>query len=443
MTRTKSVNFFGYGWAVWLLILVTLWHAAPLHLRYTTMDFFNGEAAAEQFEQGFSLKYVVLPVLALWAGVLLWKRPELRRKLHVKNALAVALLIHLGIAVASVVWSEDPLFTLRRTMVLLLLCVATLAIAVLCDSHQIVMLGATLCAAILALSVGAEVALGTFRPWEAGYRFAGVTHYNRQGINCAVLALSAYCLSTYAQKSRLWLSMTGVALAFLYLTRSRTALASTLLALGFFWFVRANPRLKMASVLFAGALLSALLLVMPDLADTAGKAILLGRDDSDVGTLTNRVPLWEECIEYLRERPLLGFGYDSFWTAERIYAISSHQEWFQWITHSHNGYIELALGIGLVGVGSFVVVLLLGIYTALASFFRAARTEHLYSACLLLWLSLNMLLEGIYFQPFMPLVMCFAALARLAFVHDSPLRPNESSTRYFANTYDAERYASV
>jgi len=69
---------------------------------------------------------------------------------------------------------------------------------------------------------------------------------------------------------------------------------------------------------------------------------LLGREP----TLTSRVPMWKDLISMVTN-PILGFGYDSFWLGARqeyIYA--------NWgiIGNAHNGYLEMYLNLGLVGV---------------------------------------------------------------------------------------------
>lgn len=69
---------------------------------------------------------------------------------------------------------------------------------------------------------------------------------------------------------------------------------------------------------------------------------LLGREP----TLTSRVPMWKDLISMVTN-PLLGFGYDSFWLGARQESI-----YMNWgiIGNAHNGYLEMYLNLGLVGV---------------------------------------------------------------------------------------------
>jgi O-antigen ligase len=76
----------------------------------------------------------------------------------------------------------------------------------------------------------------------------------------------------------------------------------------------------------------------------------LGRDS----TLTGRTQLWATVLPAILKHPFLGYGYGSFWNASNGEAqnIWLQVKWFP--ASSHNGYLELCLNFGLVGL---VVVL--------------------------------------------------------------------------------------
>ncbi|MCB1097950.1 MAG: O-antigen ligase family protein [Verrucomicrobiae bacterium] len=71
----------------------------------------------------------------------------------------------------------------------------------------------------------------------------------------------------------------------------------------------------------------------------------LGRDMS----LTTRTDLWPLLLS-IHNAPVLGVGYESFWIGERL-----DQVWevYKGLNQAHNGYLELFLNTGLVGVGLF------------------------------------------------------------------------------------------
>jgi exopolysaccharide production protein ExoQ len=71
-------------------------------------------------------------------------------------------------------------------------------------------------------------------------------------------------------------------------------------------------------------------------------------------TLTGRTPLWESLWGFIQQKPWLGYGYGSFFS-------DSHREsdllWkvHRWNpVHAHNGYIQLWLHLGIVGLSVFM-----------------------------------------------------------------------------------------
>jgi exopolysaccharide production protein ExoQ len=74
----------------------------------------------------------------------------------------------------------------------------------------------------------------------------------------------------------------------------------------------------------------------------------LGRDP----TLSGRTDLWEVALEMIGKRPWLGYGYQGFWQegggATVIWEVVRYKP-----PHCHNGFLNLALDLGLVGLFIF------------------------------------------------------------------------------------------
>ena len=64
----------------------------------------------------------------------------------------------------------------------------------------------------------------------------------------------------------------------------------------------------------------------------------VGRDS----TLTGRTQIWAGLIPDVERAPFLGYGFGSFWTPN---SIGEHE-----ISEAHNGYLEVCLGLGFVGL---------------------------------------------------------------------------------------------
>jgi O-antigen ligase len=80
---------------------------------------------------------------------------------------------------------------------------------------------------------------------------------------------------------------------------------------------------------------------------------LVGKDPS----MTGRLPIWQECLHFVRMRPLLGYGYAAFWTVSSRPArlIREAVNWDS-LPHAHNGSIDLLLGLGCAGLLLYFLV---------------------------------------------------------------------------------------
>ena len=73
-------------------------------------------------------------------------------------------------------------------------------------------------------------------------------------------------------------------------------------------------------------------------ATVSGFTSTLGRD----ATLTGRTDIWAGVLPFVEQSPLLGSGFDVFWTPE---IIAAHE-----IGEAHNGYLEVLLHLGSIGL---------------------------------------------------------------------------------------------
>jgi O-antigen ligase len=87
----------------------------------------------------------------------------------------------------------------------------------------------------------------------------------------------------------------------------------------------------------------------------------LGRDT----TLSGRTTLWELALEKIAERPWLGYGYQGFWQngggAEIIWKHEGYKP-----PHAHNGFINITLDLGIVGLFLFLLTIAVTYWRAIA-----------------------------------------------------------------------------
>ncbi len=76
-------------------------------------------------------------------------------------------------------------------------------------------------------------------------------------------------------------------------------------------------------------------------------------------SFTGRTDIWKFAFEQLRAHPWIGFGFDTFWNMSNLvnggYDIET---WAARAGHAHNGYINLALSSGAIGVILFAIWML-------------------------------------------------------------------------------------
>src|SRR5690606_24535876 len=144
-----------------------------------------------------------------------------------------------------------------------------------------------------------------------------------QGMLLGTLCLSslalAFDLPAYRKRCLL---VFACGFGLLLLTRSRTATGALLIASTVVASLQVSLRWK-AGVAFAGAwaigaAALAVMLLGVDVSDEMQQAVMLGRQQEDADSLSGRFLIWPEVLYYIGKRPLAGYGYESFWTADHI-----------------------------------------------------------------------------------------------------------------------------
>jgi O-antigen ligase len=272
---------------------------------------------------------------------------------------APALMALLALAGLSTFWSIDGGATLRRTIWLALTMAFGLYLAwryewrallnVLAGGFAILIAG-SFALAVLAPSIG-RMAQEHPGAWQGLW-----THKNTLGgIMALAVGACAAAAAITPERRKLWAGAAAAAFALVLLSTSKTALLAAVLGLGVIGFcalVRRGPVHAVAAtcavlvVLIAGC---GAVLLAPDLVVAA-----LGRDL----TLTGRTGIWEASARFVEARPWLGYGYYAFWLPDMgpAYWVREAVQWE--VASAHSSWLELALGLGRVGVVLFALQLL-------------------------------------------------------------------------------------
>jgi O-antigen ligase len=318
-------------------------------------------------------------------------------------------------AFLSVTWSDDVGLTIRRLISFGMFCLASLALGRRLSPRQIGSFLFFLSGAFVLVGVIAEVDLGTFTPLASGYRFTGTQHPNSQAICCSILFLSSvYLADTSRQRRRFFLSIAALAFVFLVLTKSRTSFAAAMVALVLLKSISQKKSKNTAIIFVVTMLLATAVMVMGDKAISAlGSGVNLGRSSEGVTTLNSRTWLWMECRGYAGQRPLLGYGFNGFWTPERVTRISESQGWG--LGSAHSIYIDLLLNLGMVGFLGFIMVIITAMLTARSALTKTGDRGYAFLLAFLIFYSLHGLLESIFINPGYAAFMSMVVFSHLAF----------------------------
>lgn len=78
-------------------------------------------------------------------------------------------------------------------------------------------------------------------------------------------------------------------------------------------------------------------------------------------TFTGRTDIWRFSIETIAARPIAGYGFAAFWGTQTIRDVSDDgATWAGYASHSHNGYIDTTLTLGVVGLVLLLIVFVRG-----------------------------------------------------------------------------------
>jgi O-antigen ligase len=162
----------------------------------------------------------------------------------------------------------------------------------------------------------------------------------------------------------------GTILLFIFMTHSVTAIVIVPVYVVFTMCLPFYRRAALRSVVFllvATILLAVMLALL--LFDKAPQlALFFGRDL----TLSGRTDMWALLLQSAQKRPLLGYGYAAFWTGmdgeSGQFYMATH--WF--VAYAHNGFLEILLQVGLIGLAAVVFM----IVKAIADAFVCVRNEN-------------------------------------------------------------------
>ena len=271
-----------------------------------------------------------------------------------------------GWMVATVLLSLDPGTSIRR-LVLTACVIAVAAALMLLPKSQnelmrwfsiaaLALLAICYLGLLLAPNLSIHLATDAQEPALAGDWRGSFGHKNMAAAMMAMLLF----LGIYVVRSGAWISgavTIGLAALFLLNAEGKSSLALCMAVL-----VLTSLAATVRSFwLRAGMLLTPLLLlnllgigtVMSD--SLAAIAKLLPLDSS----FTGRTDIWTFGLQAAELRLPTGYGFAAFWGGSAVQNLPDGMEWAAQASHSHNGYLDTTLTMGLPGLALLIVVLVI------------------------------------------------------------------------------------
>jgi exopolysaccharide production protein ExoQ len=279
--------------------------------------------------------------------------------LHGRQFIRVAsrqplLLAFVAWGLLTVVWSGDPMLSLRRTLGLACTVALGFFLGMRFELKELLRIVAWALAIAVVASLAAVVLIPSFAiQYNLGGAVRGV--FVQKNTMARVIGVAVMVFTFLLLESRryrlLYLIPLSLSVALIVLSKSVTAIIVTFLAISLLAFLKLRLRPTQTVALFAFVALLGLGATLFVLGHTDSIFAFMGKDAS----LTGRTDLWRESIAAVLRRPLLGAGWDVFWMGPEADSIRSAVHWQT--PHSHNAFLDLALNTGLIGLAIFLASL--------------------------------------------------------------------------------------
>ncbi len=407
-------------WLSAILLAGCFWFAVPYTFPLQIdPDPLKAAAAEAVAYQGNISRQVAMPLVLLISLYALYRLPKVGRFVRGSKVSAITLSYFVW-ALASLAWSTEPAVTSKRLFVLAINGIFVITLALVTSVQELALFGFLSTAAVAMLALAADVlVLHTFAPTDPDYRFMGVMTANYQAMNLFVCLVCGLTLGQKSPQRFRWLSPFLVLFSvLLFLTRARIG-AFLFFAVAFFVAVRVAKRWFQPQVR-AFFLLGSLTLVLPIILFSVGRSgqgavaavFMMGRQDNEnTASLSNRAPLWGELLQSVKEHPILGRGYEAFWTPERVEKVSVDQGWV--VPHAHNTYLDQTLSLGLVGCLLYGGMMIGSCVVAWRRYRRTTDESDLFPALLLSWLAVLGVTESIPIAPYLPTLIAYACVLKM------------------------------
>jgi O-antigen ligase len=355
----RKATFSGEG----LVILLTALFFAVLVIG--TNPFSGGNSISiDKSGEGDTLRQVLIIILyTLSLPLVLVRRKAVLRLLR-NNHLVTAIFLW---SLVSVFWSSVPDIAIRRELgTILCACLCLLAATIKPSNYANLLLLFT--GLIMLIDCTGVVALRSLSIDHSGFWVGLHTQKNVAGYFSAVASL-VWLLAGLIRKRKLMIIISGLWMIFLLKTGSKTSTAILIPSILISLYINRGLRKSFyitdiviiaSTVLIFSAAVSLYLFSMPQI------------DPTQI-SFTGRTRIWAFVWENALQAPLLGVGYGSFWAiGDNAPALQRASPFVAQYTEAHNGYLDVLVSLGAVGL----VLIVLALGKPFWSLFRRKSTRY-------------------------------------------------------------------
>lgn len=269
------------------------------------------------------------------------------------------LVAYLVWSAASILWALAPDIVIRRLLLQIFVVGSVVLPIVLIDDEKKVR-STVLRVMFVVLLVNAAM-LVLQPPTPLGH--AGIYgQKNELGLTAALAlltCLTSLALGGFLQRAMAWIGI-PLALGLLLASRSKTSLVLAIVIPALGWAVALAARLlKLSPALLLGCMLALAIPIGLGVAEvidlTLDDVLRFAFGDA---TFTGRTDIWDFAAAQIAGNPVLGHGYNGFWgIGDASPAAFSGSELIASILQAHNGYLDILLETGFVGLVLFLALL--------------------------------------------------------------------------------------
>ena len=329
----------------------------------------------------------------------------------------------------SILWSANRGNTFRMSVYLIAGVIQFVYIALYFEAEEQIRLIGDLTSIFALLSVAGQYLMAPVQDLAPGW--AGIFPSKNYLGNVMALGIIALVLRS-GRWTLLRSSQVLLCAVLLLLSRSFTSVLCILAAMSIIVSLRLPRNMRMFLMVSAVGLGLLALVMLPNII-----ALLLGASGKDT-TLTGRDVIWAFALRHIAIHPILGYGYSSFWISEG----DSAMQYLGWNPgQAHNGFLNLALEEGWVGVGLLLALLFSGLRTALRQLRLGDPTgAGLWLLVMFVYLIVHNVSEADFYQrpAWLIYVIAYVAASRAELPWVYPESERSSHTLAFTGTADPD-----